>query len=225
MQVQKVIEMLGYSAKEAKVYLAMLSLGESHISDISDKVGMPRSSTQAIADKLHRDGLANFYTMRRYKYWVAENPRRLLDIVRERERAVEDELPHLIALRNEHRGKRYAKGGGGIVAYKVLADAIKQPVLVTNDKAQIEYANRAWEKQFGYTLREVKGNNPRMFQSGKTPKDVYVEGWKQLKKGKMYHTDKVVDRKKDGTDFPLETTVLSIENDNKIFYMQILDPR
>jgi len=40
MQYQKVIEQLGYSPREAKVYLASLRLGEAHISDIAEKVGI-----------------------------------------------------------------------------------------------------------------------------------------------------------------------------------------
>lgn len=37
MQTQKIIEQLGYSSKEAKVYLVALSLGDCHVSDISKK--------------------------------------------------------------------------------------------------------------------------------------------------------------------------------------------
>jgi len=66
MQNQKVLELLGYTSKEAKVYLTVLS-GECYVSDIAARVKMPRSSVQIIADKLHAEGLLNFCSMRRYK--------------------------------------------------------------------------------------------------------------------------------------------------------------
>lgn len=98
MQIQKVIEQLGFSAKEAKVYLAALHLGESHISDIAAKVNMPRSSVQMIVDTLHKEGLMNFYVMRRYKYWVAESPERLLANLKKREEIMREALPALLAI-------------------------------------------------------------------------------------------------------------------------------
>src|SRR3989344_8904944 len=105
MQIQKVIEQLGYTLKEAKVYLAALGLGESHISDIAARVKMPRSSVQSIVDGLHKDGLMNFYVQRRYKYWIAENPERLLANHKRREEAMRAAMPELTALRKATRGK------------------------------------------------------------------------------------------------------------------------
>jgi sugar-specific transcriptional regulator TrmB len=105
MQIQKVIERLGFSSKEAKVYLASLSLGESRISDIAEKVKIPRSSAKIIADKLHREGLMNFFVMHRYKYWVAEDPVRLLEKLKERESALQTIIPKLISLRLMNNSK------------------------------------------------------------------------------------------------------------------------
>src|SRR3989344_4938637 len=95
MQAQKIIEQLGFSAKEAKVYLAALNLGEAHISDIAEKVKLPRTSAQMIVDKLHKEGLMNFYVMRRYKYWTAEKPERLMMLLQEREAILRSAMPNL----------------------------------------------------------------------------------------------------------------------------------
>lgn len=100
-QVQKVIEQLGYTANEAKVYLCALGLGECHVSDIAVKLKMPLSSVQVIVDKLHKNGLVNFYVKNRYKYWVAERPEKLLQQLRQREESVLAALPALTALRKK----------------------------------------------------------------------------------------------------------------------------
>lgn len=109
MHIQKVIERLGYTPNEAKVYLAALSLGECHISEIAGKLKLPPSSVQVIVDKLHKDGLMNFYVRKRYKYWVAENPSRLITKLQEREDAVKAILPQLEAMRHGEHGKPRVK--------------------------------------------------------------------------------------------------------------------
>ena len=132
MQIQKVIERLGYTPNEAKVYLAALSLCECHISDVAAKTKLPRTSAQAAVDKLHEDGLMDFYIHRRYKYWVAANPERLLTRLREREEAVRLAMPELAALRRTSDGKPSVNVFLGVEEIKLIYDdmlATKQPIL------------------------------------------------------------------------------------------------
>ncbi|OGG72801.1 hypothetical protein A3A38_00610 [Candidatus Kaiserbacteria bacterium RIFCSPLOWO2_01_FULL_53_17] len=222
-QLQKVIEELGYSPNEAKVYLAALVLGEAHVSDIAAKAKMPRTSVQVIVDNLHKDGLMNFYVQRRYKYWVAENPERLLANFQKREEAMREALPSLAAMRKASRGTRRRGDAAGASLFRMLADASPQAVLIANEDVEIEYVNAVWEKEFGYSLDEVYGKNPRMLQSGKTPREVYERIWKALKAGKMFQSDEVVDKRKDGTLFNLLATIFPVNHGGRIFYIQILD--
>lgn len=132
MQVQKVIERLGYSPNEAKVYITALSMGECHVSDIASKLKLPRSSVQVIADQLHKDGLLNFYVRKRYKYWVAENPSRLLEKLREREDAVRAVMPQLESLRRGEGGKPQVKIFEGVDEIRLIYDDMleaKQSIL------------------------------------------------------------------------------------------------
>lgn len=223
MQTQKIIEQLGFSAKEAKVYLAALSLGECHISDIAEKVKLPRTSVQVIVDKLHKGGLMDFYVMRRYKYWVAEDPERLLHNLKQKQTLIEEALPRLSALKRNEENKSSRKNLHSVELFRILADTIRQPVLVANDKIEIEYVNEAWEKQFGYTLEEVHGENPRMLKSGETPELVYKKMWQVLNSEKMFQADEIVDRHKDGTFFNLLTTIFPVRHEGNLFFIQILD--
>ncbi len=225
MQIQKVIEQLGYSAKEAKVYLATLALGEAHITDIAEKVKMPRSSTQVIADKLLADGLLTFYVMRRYKYWVAENPEHLLRSLEKREKIVRKALPKLTALKRECRNvtQQHRNSAKQLGPLRVIADTALQPVLIANNDIEIVYVNSIWEKQFGYTLSEVRGENPRIFKSGKTPNSEYVRMWRALGSGQLFQSDKITDKRKDGTTFLLLTTIFPLMYANRRFYIQILE--
>jgi len=99
MQIEKVIEKLGYKRKEAQVYVAMLLLGESTVADIASKAKIPRTSTLIVMDKLYRDGLINYYTKRQRKYWLAENPEKILSHLQEKQETLRSYLPRLKALR------------------------------------------------------------------------------------------------------------------------------
>lgn len=221
--IQKIMEKLGYSSREAKVYLAALSLGECHISDIAEKVKLPRTSVQVLVDRLHKAGLMNFYVMRRYKYWVAEDPERLLHDLKQRERLLEEALPRFAALKRSARSKISRGNAHSLALFRMLADATPQPVLITNGDVEIEYVNAAWEEQFGYSLEEVRGKNPSVLRSGKTPDEVYERMWRALNAEKAFQTDEIIDRRKDGTFFNLLTTIFPVRHGGNVFFIQILD--
>lgn len=216
---------MGFAPKEARVYLAALALGESHVSDIAAHVKLPRTTTEVIIEKLRKDGLMNFYVMRRYKYWIAENPERILERFKAREQAMAEALPRLIALKREPKtGPRHsAHMARNLALVRIIADASSQPILITDQEHRITHANAAWEKQFGYAVSEVRGENPRMFQSGETPKEVYARMRAALDAGKMFQSDEVIDRRKDGSHFNLLTTIFPVTRGDTTLYIQILD--
>jgi PAS domain S-box-containing protein len=221
-QVQKIIEYLGYSPKEAKVYLTALGLGEAHVSDIAKKVKMPRTSTQVIINKLHKDGLMNFYVVHRYKYWVAESPDILLKNLQKKEEMMKEALPRIQALKPKKQ-RKYIDPSESLGFLRMMADSSLQPIMITDEDELIQYVNSAWEEQFGYYLEEIKGKTPRIFKSGKTNPEVYKKMWQALIKESMFQTDEMIDRKKDGSLFNLMTTIFPVAHNGLLFYVQILD--
>lgn len=95
MNIEKFIERLGYKRKEAELYLAALVLGEARVADLAVKLKLPRTSVIVIAEKLHKDGLMNYYDKRSHRYWVAENPEKLLNKLKAEEVTFESILPRL----------------------------------------------------------------------------------------------------------------------------------
>ncbi|HUY62335.1 MAG TPA: PAS domain S-box protein [Candidatus Paceibacterota bacterium] len=226
MQAQKVIERLGYTQNEAKVYLAALALGEAHVSDIALRAKLPRTSVQSIVEKLHKDGLMNFYVQRRYKYWVAEDPKRFLASLRNREEALREAMPALSKMRNSQRKKNVpakVDADATLDVFRLLAESVQQPVLITNELMEIAYVNRSWERLFGYGLHEVRGKHPRMLQSGRTSRTAYDRLRETLLAGKLYQSDEFVDRKKDGSTFHLLTTIFPVSRNGRQYFIQILD--
>jgi len=70
-------------------------------------------------------------------------------------------------------------------------------VLVTDENNLIVDTNAAFTELTGFTLDEVRGKNPRMFQSGKHDTDFYREMWQSIDE-KGHWQGEVWDRRKDG---------------------------
>lgn len=225
MQYIKVIEQLGYSHKEAKIYLTSLKLGEGHVSDIAKAAKIPRSTTQQILLKLKENNLVDFYTMRRYKYWVALKPNKLLERLEEKKKILKETIPSLDAIRNSKLNKRgldekYKKS---MAMLKACADTNPQPVLITNSDIEIEYVNSAWQEVFGYSFNEIRGRNPGFLKSGKTPQTVFKQLKTALHSEKLFHSEKIIDKRKDGAFVNMITSIFPIKHGNRKFFVQILN--
>lgn len=105
----------------------------------------------------------------------------------------------------------------------LILDASSDPILITSPEVKIVYVNSAWEKLTGYTFAEVAGKNPRILQSGKTPKEIYQKMWQALKKQQSFTNYEVIDKRKDGTEFNVRSTIYPVvQNDKVIHYVQIM---
>ena len=92
---------------------------------------------------------------------------------------------------------------------RLLAAAIEQAaeiVVITDEKADIVYANPALEKITGYSLTEVLGKNPRILKSGEHDHAFYQQMWASLSAGKTWH-GRFVNKKKDGRLYTEEATI------------------
>lgn len=101
MQVQKALQQLGYPASQVRIYLASLKIGEATVAEISESVGMPRTTVAELLVEMNKHGLVGFYTRKGRKYWAAENPDKLMSMLKERETVLQNVLPHLRAMQKE----------------------------------------------------------------------------------------------------------------------------
>lgn len=83
-----------------------------------------------------------------------------------------------------------------------LSQAVEQSpasIIITDLHGNIEYANKTFYTTSGYSKEETIGKNPRLLQSGKTPKETYKEIWKRLLEGKNWQGE-FINRNKDGRE-------------------------
>ncbi len=80
------LEEIGLTSSEIKVYLALLELGSSTTGPIAEKAEVASSKIYELLQKLLEKGLVSFVVKANMKYFEAADPVRILDYVEERER-------------------------------------------------------------------------------------------------------------------------------------------
>jgi len=93
-----------------------------------------------------------------------------------------------------------------------LLEAIEQAnesIMLTDRNGIIEYVNAAFTKISGYSASEAIGKNPRILKSGKKDASYYEKMWKTITTGEIWK-DKVVDKRKDGSLYPVLLTISPI---------------
>ncbi len=75
-----------------------------------------------------------------------------------------------------------------------------ESIVITNLEGQIEYVNEAFVRVTGYDRAEVLGQNPRILQSGRTPRELHLAMWEALTRGEIWRGE-FHNRRKDGTQY------------------------
>jgi sugar-specific transcriptional regulator TrmB len=120
------IEELGLSNKEARIYVAALKLGPSTVQRIADQSGIKRVTTYVILESLLSLGLVSQSIRGRKTYFVAESPQNLQRLLEKRQRELTEQttsfkqlLPSLEALKTiprEMPDVKFYTGGEAVLS-------------------------------------------------------------------------------------------------------------
>ena len=95
-----------------------------------------------------------------------------------------------------------------------LSEALDQSpsqVIMTDTQARILYVNRAFTEVSGYSAEEVLGRNPRLLQSGLTPRSAYAEMWHKLPQGLPWQGE-LISRRKNGETYTESASLYPIRD-------------
>ncbi|MDO8574835.1 MAG: helix-turn-helix domain-containing protein [bacterium] len=131
------IKKLGLSDKEAKVYLAVLELGQAPAAEIAAHSGVVRVTAYVVLEELRKKGLVSTFLKAKKTIFAAEPPERLKNLFEIEEHRVKESfsdlkkiLPDLSKLyesRGEHPKARLFEGSEGI-------DSLREDILKTKTK-------------------------------------------------------------------------------------------
>lgn len=92
-------------------------------------------------------------------------------------------------------------------------DATTDPVLMTDERARIIFANSAFAEVTGYTREELKGKTPAMLRSGEHDEAFYAQLRASLASGTDFRAT-FINRRRDGSLYHAEQSISPISDQN-----------
>jgi len=87
-------------------------------------------------------------------------------------------------------------------------------IIITDKNNKIVSINASFEKLTGYSKNDVIGKNPRLLSSGWGDEKFYKEMWETLSKHDFWNSE-LWDRKKDGTLYAIDQTIICVRDKNR----------
>ena len=85
----QLLEEIGLTKGEIKVYLTLLKLGETTTGKIIEKAQISGGKIYVILDKLIKKGLASYIIKEKTKHFSAANPNKILEYINKKEKSLE----------------------------------------------------------------------------------------------------------------------------------------
>lgn len=101
------------------------------------------------------------------------------------------------AINSKHAAEQSAR------ELRKLSMAVEQSpesIVITDLHANIVYVNQNFLRQTGYSNDELIGQNPRLLQSGKTPRENFIALWETVSQGTPWKGE-FYNRRKDGSEY------------------------
>ncbi|MEI6627131.1 MAG: helix-turn-helix domain-containing protein [bacterium] len=135
------LQSMGLSEKEAKVYLALLELGQSSIQEIGNKAGVNRTTTYVIIETLLKKGLCSLLNKDKKVFYLAADPETLLNFFENDLRRIEEKKQQLIKVLPSLKQINNADPNRPAVRYFESDDVLNYADLLFEDYERIKKTN------------------------------------------------------------------------------------
>jgi sugar-specific transcriptional regulator TrmB len=115
---EEILKEVGLSSNEAKVYEALFKTGEASVQTISNKSGVHRRNVYDSLSKLMEKGLVSEVFVKGEKNFQAIDPRRLLELLKEKEEKLNNVIPDMQERLSKQDEKEEAYFYRGIEGFK-----------------------------------------------------------------------------------------------------------
>jgi len=154
-----ILEDLGFTGGEIKVYLTLLELGNTTSGPIISKSGVARSKVYEILEKLEGKGLVTESIKDNIRHFQASSPKRILDYIREKEKDLKEKevnfkeiLPSLMKKQKivpeKQEVKIYVGWEGQKTFYKEALDKLRKG----DEYLVITMGNEQWDNENHHTF-------------------------------------------------------------------------
>ncbi|MBP9837664.1 MAG: hypothetical protein KBC84_03020 [Proteobacteria bacterium] len=136
-----ILEEIGLSNFESRVYFAALGLGAATVQQISASSGVKRTTVYSILLSLQSKGLIKIDIKGFKKKYLAEDPSFLENILEQRKKLVKDALPEFLAMYNLQGNESFIKYYEGIEGVKGVYSTLLEDVRPQDDYLIISNQN------------------------------------------------------------------------------------
>ncbi len=178
---EDILEKVGLTEAESRVYIAMLKVGKSTIGNILDESGVSNSKIYSILDRLNKKGLVGKVTINNRRNFEAKNPSRIRELIQAKKdeiSEVERIVPELENLQNYSEPAPEAEILEGLNGIKTFNETLLQD-LHKGDTFYILGAPKESNEFLGPYFRDW---HTRRVQKGISCKAIYTRDAERIAK-------------------------------------------
>ena len=124
-------------------------------------------------------------------------------------RAVEEGIDRMAA-DLERRNAELIRRDEELSRLSMAIEQSPESVVITDTDGRIEYVNDAFVRNTGYAREELIGGNPRILNTGRTPRATYEQLWATLARGEVWRGE-FTNTRRDGSHFTEFATIAPIK--------------
>ena len=185
----------GITEEEAKTYLAILELGEGTISQIAKKSEIKRTSAYLVVERLIKKGLVSASKVKKHTVYIAENPKKIEDLLEERKKSIQRIMPELLSFTNliDKKPKiRYYEGRDGMK--EIYKDMLRYPdseILGMFSESYTGHLDDEFVKNYFYSQRVEKKIWVRaILPDNEKTREIIIDDEKILRRSKLISNEK-----------------------------------
>lgn len=145
-----ILEDLGLTENEARLYLASLSLGPTTVLSLAKTAEIRRTTVYSIIEALKKKGLMHIEITGFKKLYVAEHPDKLEAMIENKKSVLEKAAPEFLALYNLKGKESTVKYYEGIGAIKTIYDEVLQKIRPGDEYLVISDLQRFFDQDRAY---------------------------------------------------------------------------
>jgi sugar-specific transcriptional regulator TrmB len=141
------LKQLGLSDKEVRIYLALLAKGQASVRTLAQETGINRGTTHDVLKSLMGHGLLSTTRKGTRHYYLAEHPRKLNAVIRQRlsdlqhaQQNVQDILPELHAMMATKQEAPVVKYFEGLSGIRSILEDVLDTVSMLDDPTYFAYS-------------------------------------------------------------------------------------
>ncbi len=155
------LEEIGLEEREVKVYLALLELNESTVLPIATKAGIKRTYTYDILESLQKKGLVSYIAKNGRRRYIAEDPKKLEQILKDRLERFRDVLPEIRSVYNQHTTKPIVRFYEGAENVKPLYEELAHTTEFATFASPDHFYDFLGKEYVSYLTKNIVKNKTR----------------------------------------------------------------